>query len=187
MQGQTGPIFFYDYPENMLRTVPVILLSLISLSFSACNSSTSGKPAGESDSLIQKAASEFDVRRAPEDRKAPKKEAIAEYKEKMKGGLNDEEFAVHLFETGKTYYYRVKMQAGTLTGEDTVKLPDLGTEPRPVLQKGKDRYSCILGFMDNDDSLREYKLVYVKGEGDALSIKTLKRYRVSSHFRLETQ
>ncbi|MHA4811832.1 hypothetical protein ACX0G9_27300 [Flavitalea flava] len=170
----------------MFRIVALILFFVTSLSFFACHSSSTGNT-GEKDSLIQKAAREFDVRRAPEDRKEPKKEAVVEYKEKMKSDLNDHEFSVHLFETGKTNYYRVKMQSGTLIGEDTVKLPDLGTEPRPVLQKGKDRYSCIIGFMDNEDSFREYKLVYVKGEGDALSIKTLKHYRVSSHFRLETQ
>ncbi len=72
-----------------------------------------------------------------------------------------------------------------MDGDDTIKLPDLGGQPRPVIQKGPDKYSCILGFMDNDSAFREYKMVYAKG--DVFGIKTLKHYAVTQGYRLVSE
>jgi hypothetical protein len=66
-----------------------------------------------------------------------------------------------------------------VNGEDTLKLPNFGTLPRPVIQKGKEKYSCIIGFMDKQNQFREYKKVYVKG--NQLKITALKHYAVATY------
>jgi hypothetical protein len=69
------------------------------------------------------------------------------------------------------------MQYQEVTGEDTLRIPNLGKEPRVEIKPGKTEYSCILGFYDQDGVFREYKEVSVKDE--SLSLTTLKRYAVS--------
>jgi hypothetical protein len=122
----------------------------------------------------------------PEFRQQPKKEPAVIYKEEIKDDhLNHWSFSVNLYETARTLDYRVKMQYEELPGEDTIHLPDLGTPPRPVLKKGDDKYTCIIGFLDNDNQFREYKLVYARH--DQLGIKTLKHYSVTQGYRLVSQ
>jgi hypothetical protein len=53
-----------------------------------------------------------------------------------------------LFETEKTFRYLLKMQFEEIKGEDTLKLPNFGIDPKPELRKGKDKYSCVIGFID---------------------------------------
>ena len=69
------------------------------------------------------------------------------------------------------------MQYQEIRGEDTLKIPDFGVEPKPAIQKGKDRYSCIIGFMDNENKFREYKLVSVRN-GQELKLTTINYYTV---------
>ncbi len=113
----------------------------------------------------------------PEFRKEVKKEPVAEYKEKTDDPLNNWYFLVRLYETPKTFQYRLQMQFEEIRGEDTLKLPDFGIEPKPELRKGKDKYSCVVGFIDKDNKFREYKMVYVKG-GNTLKLVTLNHYSV---------
>lgn len=115
----------------------------------------------------------------PENRAQPKREPVDTYREKTDNPLNDWYFTVSLFETSQTFQYRVSMQFEEIKGEDTLNLPNLGTFPQPVLKKGKDRYSCIIGFMDPDHVFHEYKLVHVEN-GNQLKITTLKHYAVTS-------
>jgi hypothetical protein len=116
----------------------------------------------------------------PQYRKEIRKEAVAQYKEKTDNPLNDWYFSVALFETPKTFHYLLKLQFEELTGEDTLKLPDFGYQPKPLIQKGKEKYSCIIGFMDNENKFREYKLVHVDG-GNRLKVTTLKHYAVATY------
>jgi len=116
----------------------------------------------------------------PEFRKEIKKEPVIEYKEKTDNPLNNWYFSVKLYETQKTYYYLMKLQFEEVKGEDTLKLPNFGYEPKPVIQKGKDKYSCIVGFMDDQNKFREYKLVHVE-DGDHLKVTTLKHYAVATY------
>ncbi|MFI5155455.1 MAG: hypothetical protein ACHQEM_04695 [Chitinophagales bacterium] len=106
-----------------------------------------------------------------------RKEPIATYKEKVENSINDWYFSVQLFETKKTFSFLLKMQYEEVRGEDTVKIPDFGMEPKPVIRKGKDHYSCIIGFMDKENQFREYKEVSVK-EGRELKLTTLNHYTV---------
>ena len=113
----------------------------------------------------------------PEIRQTPKKESVAAYAEKVDDPINDWQFSVKLFETGKTFKYRVEMQYEEVLGADTIRLPDFGAQPQPELRKGSEKYSCVIGFLDNGNHFREYKLVSVTN-GKNLSITTLKHFRV---------
>ena len=117
-----------------------------------------------------------------EDRSKSKKEAVAEYREPT--GHAHGNFVVKLYETSKTMSYRIDVDYEGLPGDDTVRLPDLGTMPRPVLKKGSTPLSCIIGFLDNDNLFREVKLVYVTPKGNQFKITTLRHWHVSTHYRL---
>ena len=106
-------------------------------------------------------------------------EPVAEYKQKTENPLNDWYFSVKLFETPKTFQYVMKLKYEEMEGDDTLFLPNVGTLPKPVIQKGDDKYSCIVGFMDNHDQFREYKKVYVKN--DELKVTSLKHYSVVTY------
>jgi hypothetical protein len=103
-----------------------------------------------------------------------KTDPVAEYTEKVDNAINDWHFSVKLFETKKTFYYLIKMQYEEVQGQDTLKLPNLGALPRPALIKGKDRYSCVLGFIDVQNKFNEYKLVRV--ESGNIKLTTLKHF-----------
>lgn len=167
----------------MQRSAIVPLLLLIPVYFFACHSPAPDKTGR--DSSDKKPVAGVETLHNPEYRQQVKKEAVAEYKEDINDHLNNWSFSVRLYETSKTVYYRVKMKYEELQGEDTLRLPDLGVAPRPVLQKGKDKYSCIIGFLDNDNTFREYKLVYVNKQ--ELGIKTLKHYSVTQGYKLVSQ
>ncbi|HEV3325558.1 MAG TPA: hypothetical protein VG052_08125 [Puia sp.] len=165
---------------------PLTLFVLFSLLlFSACRSSNGDRRAPGQDTLLVDAANPQlpPLRHNPEFRAQIKKEPAAEYNEKTGNIAGD--FAVRLYQTPKTMYYRVEVEYEGLPGSDTVKLPDLGNEPHPVLQKGSDKYSCIIGFLDNDKQFREIKLVHAKG--DQLKISTLRHWVVRDHYRLVSQ
>jgi hypothetical protein len=104
---------------------------------------------------------------------------VAEYKQKTENPLNDWYFSVRLYETSKTFQYVMKLKYEEMEGEDTLFLPNVGTMPKPVIQKGEEKYSCIVGFMDNHDQFREYKKVHVKN--DELKVTSLKHYSVVTY------
>ena len=112
-----------------------------------------------------------------EKRTSVKEAPVAQYSEKTDDPLNDWYFSVSIYETPATFHYLLKLQFEEIRGEDTLKIPNLGFAPEPVLQKGPEKYSCIIGFRDKDGEFREYKKVHVKG--NSLKITTLKHYAVS--------
>jgi DNA polymerase-3 subunit epsilon len=162
-----------------LRLVTITLA--LSLFFISCHSPSADQAATGADSATAKPP--VNAIHNPEFRQQVKKEAVAEYTAKMHDPLNPNWFfSVRLYETSKTLAYRVNMRYEELEADDTLKLPDLGTPPKPVIQKGKDSNSCMIGFMDSDNQFREYKLVSVKG--DQLAIKAVKHYAVTQGYRL---
>jgi hypothetical protein len=103
-----------------------------------------------------------------------KKEPVAEYKQKINNSLNDWYFSVKVYETQKTLNYLIKMQYEEVTGDDTLKLPNLGTILKPVIQPGKDKYSCVIGFMDLQNKFEDCKIVSV--EDGNLKLTAIKHY-----------
>lgn len=108
---------------------------------------------------------------------------IAQYKERTDNPLNDWYFSVQLYETSKTFHYRMHLRFEEIEGDDTLKLPNFGTLPEPVIQKGPEKYSCIVGFKDKEGNFREYKKVYVKN--DHLKVTALKHYAVATYQKSE--
>jgi len=146
--------------------------------FTSCHQNqNSAVPAIKTDSSSH--ASTPPSENIPEYRREVKKEAVVEYKEKTDDPLNDWYFSVRLYETQKTFDYLLKMQFEEIRGQDTLVLPNFGIDPKPELRKGKDKYSCIIGFIDRENKFREYKLVYVK-DGSKLKLTTLNHYSVVS-------
>jgi hypothetical protein len=168
-----------------MRNILIALSFLLfSLSFSSCHSSSADSQMSGADSTNGKPP--IEAIHNPEFRQQVKKEAIAEYKEDLHDPLNTSwVFAVGLFETDRTLSYRVHMRYEELEADDTLDLPDLGTPPKPVIRKGDNKNSCMIGFMDKDNRFREYKLVSVKG--DQLAIRAVKHYSVTQGYRLVDQ
>jgi hypothetical protein len=154
----------------------------VTFTLSACHSPAPAPATTDSAAARRSPLPTF--RRNPGHRAHVKKEAVAEYKVRTANALNELYFSVTLYETPETMKYLAKMDFEGLTGEDTIKLPDLGSAPHPVLQKGPEKYSCIVGFLDNDKNFRELKKVYVTEKGQELKITTLKHYSVSEDYRL---
>src|SRR5258707_10449607 len=97
---------------------------------------------------------------------------VAQFSERTDNPLNEWYFSVKLFETKQTFDYIIKMQFEEIRGEDTLKLPNFGKLPQPLIHKGPEKYSCIIGFLDKDNQFREYKKIYV--QGDHLKITALR-------------
>jgi hypothetical protein len=166
-----------------MKTFPFVLFA--ALFISACHSSAVDQRTPGKDTFVVNVSHPVlpAPRHNPDRRAEVKKDPVAEYQEKT--GRIEGDFVVKLYQTSKTMAFRVDMQYEGLPGEDTVKLPDLGTEPKPVLQKGEDKYSCVIGFLDNDNQFRELKLV--RATGDQLKITSLKHWVVTNHYRLVSQ
>lgn len=167
---------------HMLRNTLLVTI----LAFSACHS-PSREPEADVDSSSAKRPALPMFKRNPEMRAHVKKEPVAEYQVKTDNHLNDLYFSVRLYETPVTMKYLAKVEYEGITGEDTIKLPDIGTPPHPVLQKGPEKYSCIIGLRDNNKEFRELKKVYVTEKGQQLKITTLKHYVVTENYRLVNQ
>jgi len=144
-----------------------ILIILITLS--SCN----GTPTSNKDGASVTAGS------IPEERSKPDPNPVATYSEDLSsetGKLNHWKFKVALYQTNKTFMYRVEVQYAELNISDSLQLPNLGFMPKPALQKGKEENSCIIGFMDDKNTFRDYKLVSVT-DGN-VHIHTLKYYSI---------
>ncbi|HEY4289516.1 MAG TPA: hypothetical protein VGN00_20585 [Puia sp.] len=171
----------------MFRSLSALTVALsAAVILSACHSNSR-----ETNTTTDSAAAHHPAlpmfRRNPEHRDHVKKEAVAEFKVRTTNTLNELYFTVSLYETSETMKYLAKVDFEGLTGEDTIKIPDVGTPPHPVLQKGPEKYSCIVGFLDHDKNFRELKKVYVTDKGQELKITTLKHYRVTEDYRLVGQ
>lgn len=112
----------------------------------------------------------------PQQRDTVSQQPVAVYSEKTDDPLNDWYFKVRLFETPQTFRYVIKMDFEEIRGTDTLRLPNLGTKPQPVLKKGEEKYSCIIGFMDQHQVFQPYKKVYV--ENNSLKITALRQFKV---------
>lgn len=105
-----------------------------------------------------------------------KKEPVAVYDVPLKNDLNKWHFTVTLSETRQRFFYLLDMKYEELTASDTIRFPNFGLEPEPLIQKGANDLECIIGFADKEKKFREYLKVFV--DHDQLRVKTLKQYTV---------
>ena len=152
----------------MNRCIVGFFFSLFITIFPSCHSSSSEQPASKESAADKKAVPPPMFRRNAEKREHVREGPVAEYKVKTDDKLNDQYFSVRLYETPFTMKYLARIEFEGLTGEDTIKLPDMGIPPHPSLEKGPEKYSCIIGLLDNDQQFRELKKVYVTDKGGEL-------------------
>ena len=115
----------------------------------------------------------------PEHRTAINPKPVADYTETAADALNKSwVFAVKVFETEKTFQYVLKIKFQELEAVDTLNIPNLRIQPVVQIQKGNEKYCCIVGFLDKEKKFREYKKVTV--ENNHLKITALKHYGVYS-------
>ena len=86
----------------------------------------------------------------------------------------DRKFGAEVFETPETFKYFLVMYFDGTIQNDTLAFPDLGILPVVQIKPGTEMLSCIIGFLDDKNIFREYKMLSVKD--NQLILKTLKRY-----------
>jgi len=157
------------------------MYGLTCLLAAACSQPDPAKPIQKADASARVAtvSTPSPDLKVPLYRTAVQPEPVDQYRERTDNPLNDWYFSVKLFETPKTFCYLMKLQYEEVEGEDTLKLPNFGMLPKPVIKKGPEKYSCIVGFMDNEDKFREYKKVYV--QKDHLKVTALRHYAVATY------
>jgi hypothetical protein len=104
---------------------------------------------------------------------------VASFVKPVPDSLNNWHFSVDVYETEETFHYLMKMEYMELRETDTLKIPNIGIEPKIEIQKGKDDYSCIVGFFDRSNNFKEYKLISAKD--DELKVTVLHHYGVATY------
>jgi hypothetical protein len=152
------------------KLVPIAFFSITIL---ACGDAAVNKqqPGEDTTARVRSVADNISA-----DRAEIKKVPVAIYTEKIKNPLNDWQFQVQLFETPKTFRFLMKLEYEEMNETDTLKIPNLGFEPKLKIIKGEEPYSCIIGFIDNKNEFREYKKVIATN--NRLRVITLKHYAV---------
>jgi hypothetical protein len=115
----------------------------------------------------------------PETRSSVKPGPIAEYSERVPDELNDWKFSVAAYETGRTFHFLLRMQYKELRVNDSLHIPNFGIQPKLELHKGKEPFTCIIGFLDKKGQFKEYKKAAVLH--DKLKISTINNYYVGSY------
>jgi len=112
----------------------------------------------------------------PELRSKVNPNPVAEYVKPLKDDLNNWKFDVSAYETKQRFKYLLRMKYEELDESDTLNIPNFGIQPKVEIHKGKDDYSCIVGFLDKKGEFKEYKQVAIKD--NEMKLTTLKRYFV---------
>ena len=113
----------------------------------------------------------------PAIRKEISKNPVATYLIPMGDPKLDRKFGAEVFETSETFKYLLVMYFDGTVQNDTLNVPNIGILPVVKIKAGEERLSCIIGFADDKNVFREYKLLSVKN--DQLRLTTLKKYAVS--------
>jgi hypothetical protein len=122
-------------PKNL--TMKTITFSIVLTLFISCGQQTNNSNSKDTDSLataetlVQNPANQI-----PLLRDSVQEAPVQEYSEKTDNPLNDWYFSVKLYETSNTFHYLIKLQYEEIKGIDTLRLPNFGLIPQPVIQKG---------------------------------------------------
>ncbi len=115
----------------------------------------------------------------PPVREQVNKKPVASYFVPVGKPLYGYKFGVNVYETSKTFRYVLDMHYEAMNITDTLKIPNFGTWPVVQVKPGKDKLSCIIGFLDKKKQFREYKMLTAKN--DKLRLIVLNRYAVGSY------
>ena len=112
----------------------------------------------------------------PAARKNVSEKAVASYVIPMGDPKLDRKFGAEVFETPETFKYLLVMYFDGITQNDTLAIPNLGILPVVQIKPGTEHLSCIIGFLDNTNIFREYKMLAIKN--NQLVLSTLKKYYI---------
>ncbi|MEO6330109.1 MAG: hypothetical protein ABIO55_14335 [Ginsengibacter sp.] len=112
-------------------------------------------------------------------RKIVSKNPVASYIIAIGNPKLDRKFGVWVYETPYTFKYLLVMQYDGMIQNDTLRLPNFGTWPAIKVRPGKEKLSCIIGFLDEGDNFKEYKMLSAKN--DVLKLTVLKSYTVNGY------
>lgn len=117
-----------------------------------------------------------------EDRKDVQSQAIAEFDEALTETsaqkLNAFHFKAALFETKKTFVYKLKFEFETQQEESEVFYPNLGFAPQPILRKSTTEKQTIeIGFKNPKGEFMPLKNLVADEKG--LHLRTVARYTVT--------
>lgn len=117
----------------------------------------------------------------PSVRKKVSKKPVAAYVIPMGDVKLDRKFGVEIYETPGTFkYFLVMYHDGTIQN-DTLTVPNFGRWPEVKVKPGKEKFSCIIGFLDNKNDFMEFKMLSAKG--DKLRLTILKQYGVATYYK----
>ncbi len=146
------------------------LIFLVFINACNQNNSTSNK-----DSALNNGSSKDII---PEIRNTVNKKPVASYIIPMGDPRLGRKFGVEVFETPFAFKYLLEMQYDGMVQTDTLKVPNLGAWPVIELKPGKEKLSCIIGFLDDKNNFREYKLL--SAQNNQLHLSVLKSYGIVS-------
>jgi hypothetical protein len=115
----------------------------------------------------------------PEARITISKNPVASYLIPMGNPKLDRKFGVEIYETPYTFKYLLVMQYDGMIQTDALKIPNFGISPVVKIKPGAEKLSCIIGFLDERNNFREYKMLSAKN--DDLKLTVLKSYVVSGN------
>ncbi|MEO0066211.1 MAG: hypothetical protein RI983_1537 [Bacteroidota bacterium] len=92
------------------------------------------------------------------------------------GNINSWKFAVNMFETTKTFEFKVNIQYKEIRSTEIIQIPNFNIAPVVGIQPGKNPLSCLIGFNDAKGNFKEYILVSVNN--DQLKFKKINSYKV---------
>lgn len=110
----------------------------------------------------------------PEIRKSVSKKPVASYLVPVNDPKLERTFGVSIYETPHTFQYLLKMHYEAMEVTDTLEVPNFGVWPVVQIRPGKDKRTCIIGFLDKKKEFKEYKMLTAKG--DKMKLNTLKNY-----------
>ncbi len=149
----------------------ILLISIIS-----CTALENKQSETKVDTLLIKAPT------VSEERENPSKKPIASYVVPIDdgmGNLNNWKFAVNIYETNKTFEYKVQIQYKELRATEKITIPNFGIIPVVSIKPGKSSLDCIIGFEDKQGLFKDYIQVNVKNE--QLKFKKINSYAVRTY------
>jgi hypothetical protein len=155
-----------------------ILFQCVSLILICCNNPASNQIKSTTDTISEKQIS------ISEDRVNPEKKPIATFAVPVDdgmGNLNNWKFAVNIYETTKTFNYKVNVQYKEIRSTEIIQIPNFNTMPEVSIKPGKTGLDCMIGFNDAKGLFKEYIQVSVKNE--QLKVKKVNSYAVRSYQR----
>ena len=109
-------------------------------------------------------------------RNSVNKKPVASYWVQMGNPKLERKFGVDIYETPFTFKYLLSMQYDAMPETDTLEVPNFRMLPTIKVVPGKEKLSCIIGFLDEKGNFKEYKLLSAKNNN--LRLSTIRYYSV---------